>query len=141
MNHKFRCDCPITSTLDILGDKWILVIVKQMLIEGKKTFKEFLESDEMIATNILSFRLKHLEDLEIVTKSKHPTNKKMNLYHLTDKGLSLTPLILELAIWADQNLRELNKDMRKSAELNLIKKDKNRFAKDIQKNYRKNIEA
>jgi DNA-binding HxlR family transcriptional regulator len=141
MNHKFRCDCPITSTLDILGDKWILVIVKQMLIEGKKTFKEFLESDEMIATNILSSRLKHLEDLEIVTKSKHPTNKKMNLYHLTDKGLSLTPLILELAIWADKNLRELNKDMRKSAELNLIKKDKNRFAKNIQKNYRKNIEG
>jgi DNA-binding HxlR family transcriptional regulator len=46
MKHKFRCDCPFTSALDILGDKWMLVIVKQMLVEGKETFKDFIESDE-----------------------------------------------------------------------------------------------
>ena len=65
MNHKFRCACPITSALDILGDKWILVIIKQMLIEDKKTFKDFTESDEAIATNILSSKLKCLEEFDI----------------------------------------------------------------------------
>jgi DNA-binding HxlR family transcriptional regulator len=54
MRQDFRCDCPFTSALDILGDKWMLVIVKQMLIEGKETFKDFTESEEAIATNILS---------------------------------------------------------------------------------------
>jgi DNA-binding HxlR family transcriptional regulator len=54
MDKDFRCNCPFTSALDVLGDKWMLVIVKQMLIEGKETFKDFTESDEAIATNILS---------------------------------------------------------------------------------------
>ena len=58
MDNKFRCNCPFTSALDILGDKWMLVIVKQMLIEGKETFKDFTESEEAIATNILSTKLK-----------------------------------------------------------------------------------
>ena len=53
MNSSFRCDCPITSALDIVGDKWTLVIIKQILLEGKQTFKDFSESDEAIATNIL----------------------------------------------------------------------------------------
>ena len=63
MEYKFRCDCPFTSPIDILGDKWILVIVKQMLLEGKETFKDFTESDEAIATNILSTKLKLLEEI------------------------------------------------------------------------------
>ena len=60
MEAKFRCVCPITSAIDILGDKWMLVIVKQMLTEDKKTFKDFTESDEAIATNILTSKLKCL---------------------------------------------------------------------------------
>jgi DNA-binding HxlR family transcriptional regulator len=60
MPKDFRCNCPFTSALDVLGDKWMLVIVKQMLIEGKETFKDFTESDEAIATNILSAKLKLL---------------------------------------------------------------------------------
>jgi DNA-binding HxlR family transcriptional regulator len=101
MKHKFRCDCPFTSALDILGDKWMLVIVKQMLIEGKETFKDFTESDEAIATNILSTKLKLLEALGIIIKTKRPNNKKTNLYLLTDKGLALTPMLVELAMWSD----------------------------------------
>ena len=61
MELKFRCDCPITSAIDILGDKWMLVIIKQMLVQGKKTFKDFMECDEGIATNILTVKLKQLE--------------------------------------------------------------------------------
>ena len=108
MEHKFRCDCPITSALDILGDRWMLVIVKQMLLEGRQTFKQFVESDEAIATNILSAKLKILESLSIITKIKLPSNRKTNLYHLTDEGLRLTPIIVELALWSDANLRKLN---------------------------------
>jgi DNA-binding HxlR family transcriptional regulator len=72
MEYKFRCDCPFTSALDVLGDKWMLVIVKQMLIEDKETFKDFTESDEAIATNILSNKLKQLEELGIILKTKRP---------------------------------------------------------------------
>ena len=141
MENGFRCDCPITSALDILGDKWILVIVKQMLLEGKQTFKDFTESDEAIATNILSSKLKLLEELELVRKTKLPNNKKTNLYLLTDKGLSLTPIIVELAVWSDDNLRELNKVMRREKEMDLMKGDKTAFIEVLKQNYISNMPA
>jgi DNA-binding HxlR family transcriptional regulator len=97
MRPDFRCDCPITSALDVLGDKWMLVIVKQMLIQDKETFKDFAQSEEAIATNILSTKLKRMEELGIIIKTKRPDNKKTNLYLLTDKGLALTPVLVELA--------------------------------------------
>ena len=136
MNHKFRCACPITSALDILGDKWILVIIKQMLIEDKRTFKDFTESDEAIATNILSSKLKCLEEFDIITKKQLPDNKKTNLYLLTEKGLALTPIIVELSIWSDENVRELNSIMRDSPEIAIMKSDKNAFIKMIQDTYK-----
>lgn len=139
MEYKFRCDCPISSALDILGDKWMLVIVKQMLLEDKKTFKDFTESDETIATNILATKLKLLEELGIVTKSKLPNNKKSNLYKLTEKGLSLTPVIVELAIWSDENLRDLNKIMRKGEELELMKSNKEELIKALKQNYKEKL--
>ena len=136
MDHKFRCNCPITSALDILGDKWILVIIKQMLTEDKKTFKDFTESDEAIATNILSSKLKCLEELGIITKTQLPDNKKTNLYLLTEMGLALTPIIVELSIWSDENVRELNKIMRDSPEIAIMKSNKEAFIKMLQENYR-----
>ena len=139
MEIKFRCQCPITSALDILGDKWILVIIKQMLIEDKKTFKDFTESDEAIATNILATKLKCLEELGIITKTQLPDNKKTNLYLLTEKGLALTPIIVELSIWSDENVRELNSIMRDSPEIAIMKSDKNTFIKMIQENYKAKI--
>jgi DNA-binding HxlR family transcriptional regulator len=141
MVHKFRCQCPITSALDILGDKWVLVIIKQMLIEDKKTFKDFTESDEAIATNILSSRLKCLEALGILIKTQLPDNKKTNLYLLTEKGLALTPIIVELSIWSDENVRELNSIMRDSPEIAIMKSDKNAFIKMIQENYKAKTKA
>ena len=136
MAYKFRCNCPITSALDILGDKWILVIIKQMLTEDKKTFKDFTESDEAIATNILSSKLKCLEELGIITKTQLPDNKKTNLYILTEKGIALTPIIVELSIWSDENVRELNKIMRDSPEIAIMKGNKEAFIKILQENYR-----
>ena len=136
MEYKFRCECPITSALDILGDKWILVIIKLMLIQDKKTFKDFTESDEAIATNILSSKLKYLEECGIITKSQLPDNKKTNLYLLTKKGLALTPIIVELSIWSDENLRGYNKIMKESPEIAIMKSDKTAFIKMKQENYK-----
>ena len=136
MDYKFRCECPITSALDILGDKWILVIIKLMLIQDKKTFKDFSESDEAIATNILSSKLKYLEELGIITKTQPPDNKKTYLYLLTEKGLALTPIIVELSIWSDENVRVLNKIMKDSPEIEIMKSDKAAFIKMKKENYR-----
>lgn len=135
MVPEFRCNCPITSALDILGDKWILVIVKQMLLEGKETFKDFTDSDEAIATNILTSKLKYLEEMGLVTKSKLPTNKKTVYYHLTNTGLSLTPIIVELALWSDHNLRDLHPQMLNSDELNEIKTNREVFVETLKANY------
>ena len=136
MEYKFRSECPITSALDILGDKWILVIIKLMLIQDKKTFKDFTESDEAIATNILASKLKYMEELGIITKTQLPDNKKTNLYLLTEKGLALTPIIVELSIWSDENLREHNKIMKESPEIAVMKRDKAAFIKMKQDNYK-----
>ena len=105
LNTFFRCDCPVTSALDIVGEKWTLVIVKLMLLEQKKTFKEFSESDESIAPSILSNRLKMLEKMGFIVKEKLPDNQKTNHYFLTEKGLSLTPVVIELALWSHNNIK------------------------------------
>ncbi len=141
MDFKFRCDCPFTSALDVLGDKWILVIVKQMLVEDKETFKDFTESEEAIATNILSVKLKLLEELGIVTKTKRPNNKKTNLYLLTEKGLALTPVLVELALWSDGQLRTLHPNLQQGAGIDALRNDKVAFANAIQTNYRKKLAA
>lgn len=139
MPAKFRTDCPITSALDIVGDKWMLVIIKQMLLEDSQTFKDFTESDEAIATNILSTKLKLLEELQLITKSKLPTNKKMNFYHLTDRGLALAPVVVELAIWSDGNLRGLNPIMRNDEGLTIMKYDREAFIRQVVEGYRKKL--
>jgi DNA-binding HxlR family transcriptional regulator len=139
MRPDFRCNCPFTSALDILGDKWILVIVKQMLIEGKETFKDFTESEEAIATNILSAKLKFLEEVGIVVKTKRPDNKKTNLYLLTDKGLALTPILVELATWSDQYLRDIHPTIVDGASMELLWNSKADFAHMIEKKYREKL--
>lgn len=141
MKQEFRCDCPITSALDILGDKWMLVILKQMLVEEMQTFKEFTESDEAIATNILASKLKCLEQNGLIERKNHPTNKKTKLYHLTEKGVSLAPVIVELAVWSDKNLRASNPIMRESDELESMRKNKSRFITKLKSNYRKKLAA
>lgn len=135
MKHRFRCNCPFTSAIDILGDKWMLVIVKQMLIEDKETFKDFTESEEAIATNILSTKLKLLEEWGIIMKTKRPNNKKTNLYLLTDKGLALTPILLELATWSDSYLRDVHPTIVNGEAIELLRKDKAAFAKELEKKY------
>lgn len=139
MEHKFRCNCPFTSALDVLGDKWILVIVKQMLIENKETFKDFTDSDEAIATNILTVKLKLLEELQILVKSKRPNNKKSNYYHLTEKGLALTSVLVELALWSDGHLRDFHPSIQDGDGMELLRTDKEAFAEALVKRYREKL--
>lgn len=139
MRPDFRCDCPFTSALDVLGDKWMLVIVKQMLIEGKETFKDFTESEEAIATNILSTKLKLLEEVGIIIKTQRPDNKKTNLYLLTDKGLALTPILVELATWSDNHLRDIHPTIQNGEGMELLRNDKAAFASALEGKYREKL--
>ena len=108
MKKKFRSGCPIASTLDVIGDKWSLLIIRDMLIKHKKTFKEISDSDEKIAPSILSARLKLLESYKLIFKTKMPDNKKENIYLLTEKGIHLAPIIIEFSLWGNSNMREFN---------------------------------
>ena len=131
MKNKFRSGCPIASTLDIVGDKWSLLIIRDMLIKHKKTFKEISDSDEMIAPSILSARLKLLESYKLITKRKFPENKKENIYFLTDKGIDFAPIIIEFSLWGETNMREFN-------EIDIIdglKADKSMIIDTVQNNY------
>jgi len=139
MKTKFRCNCPITSALDIVGDKWVLVIIKQMLFEEKQTFKDFIESDEAIATNILTAKLKMLHEMGIVSKYKLPNNKKSVYYRLTEQGLSLAPVIIELAIWGDENVRDYNPTMWEGQEISLMKSNKTEVIQTAIENYKKKL--
>lgn len=139
MRNEFRSTCPIASALDIIGDKWSLLIMRDMLTRGKKTFKEFSESQEGIAPGILSSRLKWLEENGLMTKQKLPQNQKENIYLLTEKGIELTPVILELIIWSDKNLRGQNPEMPSISQLGDIS-DKSALTAGIQNNYRKLIQ-
>ena len=141
MENNFRCKCPITSALDIIGDKWSLVVIKQMLFEGRTTFKDFVQSPEAIATNILSVRLKMLEDFGIINKQKLPSNKKTNIYTLTQKGLSLTPVLIELTLWSKYNIQEFNPDLNLDEQLEWVEKNKKKAFNKIIENYNKHKES
>ena len=108
MKKEFRSGCPISSTLDVIGDKWSLLIIRDMLVKHKKTFKEISDSYEKIAPSILSARLKLLESYKLIFKTKAPENKKENIYLLTEKGIRLTPIIIEFSLWGDKCMREFN---------------------------------
>ena len=108
MKKEFRSGCPISSSLDVVGDKWSLLIIRDMLVKHKKTFKEISDSEEKIAPSILSARLKLLELYKLIFKTKVPDNKKENIYLLTEKGIRLTPIIIEFSLWGNSNMQEFN---------------------------------
>jgi DNA-binding HxlR family transcriptional regulator len=101
---KKRSDCPISSALDIVGDKWSLLIIRDIILSGKNTYNEFLKSEEKIATNILADRLSMLEWAEILIKEEHPDSKAKFFYRLTSKGIDLLPILIEMILWSDKYL-------------------------------------
>jgi len=95
-----RSECPTAYALDIFGDRWTLLIVRDLLIGGKSRYKDFLEAGEGIATNILADRLGRLEAWGIVTSAPDPVNRRVKRYRLTQKGLDLAPMMLEMILWS-----------------------------------------
>ena len=141
MSTEFRCSCPITSAIDMIGDKWSLVVIKNMLLFDLKTFKDLSETNEKIATNILASRLKALEAKGFITKTKPANNKKTNIYLLTDKGLSLIPIIIELAIWGDTNLKEIHTSLNRDNPIEYIKLNKEKFVGVFKQQYLEKVKA
>lgn len=99
---KKRSECPISCSLDIWGDKWSLLIIRDLMFANKCTYGDFLKSAEGIATNILASRLQALEENGIIEKSSHPDSKAKILYRLTQKGIDLLPVLVEIHLWAEK---------------------------------------
>ena len=97
---KRKSDCPINFALEIFGDKWTFLVVRDLIFKGKHFYGEFLLSEEGIATNILSDRLSLLEGNGIVSKSSDPSHKQKIKYRITQKGIDLVPLLVEFIMWS-----------------------------------------
>ena len=123
---KKRSDCPISSSLDIWGDKWSLLIIRDLMFAKECTYGDFLKAEEKIATNILASRLQALEENNIIEKLEHPDSKAKVLYKLTKKGIDLLPVMIEINLWAEKYF-PIPAD--RKAMLKEVKKDKPGFIK------------
>lgn len=99
-NISKRSDCPISYSLDILGDKWIMLVLRDIALNNKHFYKDFLNAGEGIATNVLSDRLKILESNGIIKSKPYELKKSMKYYSLSEKGIDLIPILIELWTWA-----------------------------------------
>jgi DNA-binding HxlR family transcriptional regulator len=99
----FRSDCPISTALDIFGDKWSLLVMRDMIFKGMNTYGDFLKGAEKIATSVLADRLILLETGGIIARQKHPESKAKILYTLTAKGIDLIPVLFEIIVWSEKH--------------------------------------
>lgn len=97
---KIRSHCPTNYGLEHFGDKWSLLIIRDLMFKGKRHYNEFFESDEQISTSVLGTRLKALEESGIISKSQDDVKKSRIRYSLTEKGIALIPLMVEMIIWS-----------------------------------------
>ena len=100
LKSKPRSGCPVSISLETFGDRWSLLIIRDLMVRGYRTFKEFEESGEGIATNILANRLRRLEASGIVAAEKEETDGRRVNYRLTEKGIDLAPVLTEMVLWA-----------------------------------------
>lgn len=128
MLRKKRSECPISGSLDIWGDKWSLLIIRDLMFANKSTYGDFLKSAEGIATNILASKLLNLEENKIIEKLDHPESKAKVLYRLTQKGIDLLPIFVEIYLWSDKYFSIPDDIQATVAE---GKKDKERFIKSV----------
>jgi DNA-binding HxlR family transcriptional regulator len=98
--RKRRSGCPLNASVEMLGDRWSLLIIRDMMLRGSRTFKEFLEGHEAIATNILADRLRKLVAYGIITAEPDPSDGRRLNYSLTEKGIDLAPALTEMVLWA-----------------------------------------
>ena len=132
-----RSDCPISYALDLVGDKWTLLILRDMIFAGKSSYGEFLQTDEKIATNILADRLAALTANGFVTKTPSEENKSKFTYNLTEKGISLLPIVIELSIWGSKN----SPSKVNTSISDVFKKDKEKKMKEFMKMLKKRVKT
>ena len=105
MDAEQRSGCPINLTLEVVGDKWSLLVIRDMIFGNRRHFRELLtRSEEGIASNILADRLKRLVEQGIVSKADDPTHKQKSVYSLTDKGIALLPVLAQMSVWGRKYL-------------------------------------
>jgi DNA-binding HxlR family transcriptional regulator len=111
-----RSPCPIACTLDLIGDRWTLLIIRDMLFWNKQRFEEFLDSPEGISTNILASRLKALEEMNLVEKRPYGNHSRRMNYCLTEQGKSLRPVLKAITIWGLKQISDTQVSDRQSAD-------------------------
>ncbi|HQR55640.1 MAG TPA: helix-turn-helix domain-containing protein [Burkholderiaceae bacterium] len=99
-SRQRRSGCPISIALELLGDAWSLLIVRDLMFKERRTFNDFLTGGEGIASNILADRLRKLEDADIIEKRRDPQDARRFIYRLSPKGIDLAPVLVELVIWS-----------------------------------------
>ncbi len=123
---KRRSGCPLNASVEILGDRWSLLIIRDMMLRGFRTYKEFLGSYERIATNILADRLRKLEAYGIIAARPDPSDGRKLNYFLTQKGMDLAPVLTEMVLWA-----AAHEDTGNQALVQLMRSDKEKFLAEI----------
>ena len=123
---KWRLGCPLNASVEILGDRWSLLIIRDMMLRGFRSYKQFLESYEGIATNILADRLRKLITHGIITTERDPSDGRKTIYSLTAKGKDLAPVLTEMVLWA-----AAHEDTENQALVRLIQKDKQQFLAEV----------
>src|SRR6476469_9298578 len=108
-SNEPRSYCPINLSLEIFGDSWTLLVLRDMMFGGKRHFRELLQSDEHISSNILADRLARLVEHGLLTKSDDPTHKQKAIYSLTEKGIALLPIIVQIGAWGSCWVRDAKK--------------------------------
>ncbi len=102
ISEKMRSQCPIANGLEILGDRWTLLIIRDLMFTNRREFGHFLKAGEGISTNILTDRLDKLQYFGIINKKQHPEHGKKFIYDLTGQGLKLAPTLIELTLWSNE---------------------------------------
>jgi len=119
---KRRSSCPLNASVEMLGDRWSLLIIRDMMLRGFQSYKQFLESYEGIATNILADRLRKLEAHGIIATQRDPSDGRKVIYALTEKGIDLAPVMSEMVLWAAAHEETWNEALVKE-----LQKDKEGF--------------
>lgn len=128
--QKRKSDCPINFALEIFGDRWTFLIVRDLMFKGKHYYGEFVQMEENIATNILADRLLLLEDSGIVLKLPDSAHKSKFIYILTQKGIDLLPVLVEVIMWSAKYDKDSAVDMKFVRQ---VKRDKKGLLKEISK--------
>lgn len=110
--QKRKSDCPINFALEIFGDKWSFLIVRDLMFKGKHYYGEFMQMQEKIATNILADRLSLLEESGIISKTVDETHKSKQVYTLTQKGIDLLPVLTEVILWSATHDKQTAADVK-----------------------------